>query len=97
MRRDIIDGGEDPENLKLDEREATVVDYGRQLAADPKRVSDDLFARLQTFFSPTQIVELTMFGALMVVSNIFNSALEVDIDESLDPYHLHPEQVPAQL
>lgn len=91
-RRSIIDGGEDPEDLVLDERERAVVDFGRQLAADANGVSDELFARLEAHFTPKQIVDLTTFGALMIVNNIFNSALQIDLDDYLEPYRLQPEQ-----
>jgi alkylhydroperoxidase family enzyme len=91
MRRAIIAGGEDPEHLTLTAREQAVVDFGRQLARDPNRVPDDLYARLATTFSPAEIVDLTVFGALMIVNNIFNSALQVDVDAVLDAYRIQPE------
>jgi hypothetical protein len=31
-------------------------------------------------------VALTAFGAMMVATNVFNNALEVDLDEYLKPY-----------
>ena len=67
-------------------------DFGHQLAKDANRVSDALYARLAAEFSPPQIVELTTFGALMIVNNVFNSALRIDVDEVLDPYRIDPEQ-----
>ena len=91
MRRAIIQRGEDPAHLELSERDQAVVDFGRQLAADPNRVSDKLYTRLAAYFTQPQIVELTVFGALMIVNNIFNSALQVDVDESLGAYRLQPE------
>jgi alkylhydroperoxidase family enzyme len=91
MRRAIIQRGEDPAHLELDEREQAVVDFGRQLAADPNRVSDKLYARLAAHFTEPQIVELTVFGAMMIVNNIFNSALQVDVDESLGAFRIQPE------
>jgi alkylhydroperoxidase family enzyme len=86
FRRLLIESGEDPAGLKLDDWERTVVDYGRQLAADPNRVPDALFARLTERLSPEQIVALTAFGGLMVATNLFNSALKVDLDEYLLPF-----------
>ena len=91
MRRAIVDGGENPEHLELDGQDRIVVAFGRQLAADPNRISDELFAELQGFLTPTQIVELTVFGALMIVNNVFNSALQVDLDEVLNSYQIQPE------
>lgn len=92
MHREIIKWGEDPFNLTLTEREQAVVELGRQIAADANGVSDGLYARLAQHFTPAQIVELTVFGALMIVNNVFNSALQVDLDASLDDYRIQPEQ-----
>jgi alkylhydroperoxidase family enzyme len=86
FRRILIDAGEDPENLQLDEREQVVVAYGRQLARDPNGVSDELYGRLASNFTPEQIVALTAFGGLMVATNLFNNALRVDLDEYLHAY-----------
>ncbi len=86
FRRLLIDSGEDPEALRLDGWEQTVVDYGRQLGAEPNGVSDELYSRLAARLEPDQIVALTAFGGLMVATNLFNSALRVDLDEYLQPY-----------
>jgi alkylhydroperoxidase family enzyme len=86
FRRILIDGGEDPDRLELDERAHAVVDYGRQLVKDPNQVSDDLYTRLARYFQPPEIVALTAFGGLMIATNVFNNALRVDLDEYLQPY-----------
>jgi alkylhydroperoxidase family enzyme len=86
FRRLLIDQGDDPENLRLDERERLIVEFGRQLARDPHGVGDALFARLQAAFNSDQIVTLTAFGGLMVATNLFNNALRVDLDEYLWNY-----------
>ena len=80
-----------PQDLKLDERDQVVIAFGRQLADNANRVTDTLFKKLEEFLKPEQIVELTVFGALMIVNNVFNSALQVDLDESLDAYQIQPE------
>jgi alkylhydroperoxidase family enzyme len=87
FRRLLIESGEDPDALRLDDWEQTIVDYGRQLAVDPHGVSDELFARLAGRLRPDQIVTLTAFGGLMVATNLFNNALRVDLDDYLQPYH----------
>jgi alkylhydroperoxidase family enzyme len=92
MHREIVKWGEDPYNLKLDEREHAVVNFGRQLAKNANGVSDSLYALLAKYFTPVQIVDLTVFGALMIVNNIFNSALQIDLDTSLDDYRIQPEK-----
>lgn len=93
MRREIANGGENPDHIELNDREEAVVAFGRQLAADPNRVSDDLFQRLKLYFTPSELVDLTVFGTLMIVNNVFNSALEVDVDQSLASHRFDPETV----
>jgi alkylhydroperoxidase family enzyme len=86
FRRILIESGEDPAKLVLDDREQTLVDFGRQLVTDSNAVSDELFARLAAFLSPKQIVVLTAFGGIMIGTNVFNNALRVDLDEYLWPF-----------
>jgi alkylhydroperoxidase family enzyme len=86
FRRWLMESGEDPDRLELDEREHAVVAFGRQLARDANNVSDELFARLRAFFRPDQIVTLTAFGGMMIATNVFNNALRVDLDEYLYPF-----------
>ena len=91
MRREIVRWGEDPDHLVLDERTQTLTGFGRQLALDANGVSDALYGRLKSQFTDVQIVDLTSFGALMIVNNLINSALKVEPDESLGPYRVSPE------
>jgi alkylhydroperoxidase family enzyme len=92
FRRLLIETGEHPEDLHLDDRERSVVEYGQALARDPNSVSDDLFARLAGFLTPAQIVVLTAFGGLMIATNVFNNALRVDLDDYLKPFRKMTEQ-----
>ncbi|NWJ46564.1 MAG: hypothetical protein HXX08_11850 [Chloroflexi bacterium] len=86
FRRVLINAGENPDDLKLDEREGVLVEFGRQLAADSNQISDELFAKLEQYFTPKQIVELTAFGVLMLATNVFNNTLKVELDDYLEPY-----------
>jgi alkylhydroperoxidase family enzyme len=95
FRRILIESGEDPETLMLDEREQAVVDYGIQLARDSNAVSDPLYRRLAAFLSPAQLVDLTAFGALMIATNVVNNALRVDLDTYLEPFRLLPADAQA--
>lgn len=95
FRQIITESGEDPDRFKLDEREEAVVEFGRRLAKPFARVPNELFARLAATFSDEQIVALTAFGALMVATNVFNNALDVDLDGYLDPYR-KDEAAPAK-
>jgi alkylhydroperoxidase family enzyme len=86
FRRWLIEAGENPDAPALNERERTLIEFGRQLARDANRVSDELFARLRSFLEPAQLVTVTAFGGLMIATNVFNNALRVDLDEYLFPY-----------
>jgi alkylhydroperoxidase family enzyme len=86
MRRILIDAGDDPDTFSLNEREQLVVDFGRALAKQNAFVPDEIYERLAKAFTQEQIVALTAFGALMLATNVFNNALEVDLDEYLYEY-----------
>jgi alkylhydroperoxidase family enzyme len=86
FRRMLIETGENPERLRLDEKESAVLEFGRCLAVSPFNVPDEVYGRMQAYFEPTQIVALTAFGALMVATNVFNNALDVELDEYLERY-----------
>ena len=86
MRRILIDWGEKPDELILDEKGEAVVAFGRAIVPQGNRVPDDLYAKLARFLNPEQIVALTAFGALMVATNIINNVLQVELDEYLYAY-----------
>jgi alkylhydroperoxidase family enzyme len=86
FRRLLIESGEDPDALVLDDRDRAVVAFGRQLGKDAHGVSEAMYADLARLFTPEQIVALTAFGAIMLATNVFNNALRVDLDGYLEPY-----------
>jgi alkylhydroperoxidase family enzyme len=86
FRRMLIQTGENPDRLKLDDRETAVIEFARALAVSPFKVTDPVYQQLERYFTPAQIVALTAFGALMVATNVVNNALEVELDEYLQPY-----------
>ena len=86
FRRLLVQSGEDPDRLALDEWESAVVAFGRGLAVTPHAVPDPVYAPLAARLTSEQIVALTAFGALMVATNVFNNALGVPLDEYLEPY-----------
>ena len=90
VRRLLIDGGEDPDALALDELDELIVDLGRLLATDPGAVEPQLRARLDAHFDAAEIVLLTAFGAIMVATNVVNDALGVPLDGYLAPYRGAP-------
>jgi alkylhydroperoxidase family enzyme len=86
FRRLLIDGGEDPDRLRLDEREAAVIAYGVALARDSRRVENAVFDRVAGFLTREQMVALTAFGAMMIATNLVVNALEIELDEYLYAY-----------
>lgn len=86
FRRLLIESGENPDQARMDEREQAVVAFGRQLVTDANCVPDGLYAALARHFTPARIVALTAFGALMIATNVFNNALQVELDEYLKAY-----------
>jgi alkylhydroperoxidase family enzyme len=86
FRRLLIDAGEDPAALELDEFDELIAEFGRRVGRDPHSVDDALHARLAERLSEPEIVTLTAFAALMVATNVFNDALGVELDGYLDRY-----------
>ena len=86
FRRHLIDSGVTPEQMVLDEREEALAAFGRRLVLDSKGISDEVMNRLTAFLTPEQVVTLTAFGAMMVATNIFINALDVELDEYLFSY-----------
>jgi alkylhydroperoxidase family enzyme len=86
FRRILVESGEDPDRLELDEREAAVVAFGRAMAVTPHRVPDTAYERAAAYFSDEQMVALAAFGALMVATNVFNNAIGVPLDDYLQPF-----------
>ncbi|HRE26314.1 MAG TPA: hypothetical protein PK954_06750, partial [Anaerolineales bacterium] len=83
MRRVLINWGEDPSSLALDERGEALVDFGRAIARQGNRIPSDLYLKLENWFTAEQIVALTGFASLMIATNVVNNALEIDLDEYL--------------
>jgi alkylhydroperoxidase family enzyme len=83
MRRLLIQRGEDPNALKLDEKGNLLVEFGRTVVQQGNRVPEDLYKKLAAHFTPEQMVALTAFAGIMVATNMVNNVLEVDLDEYL--------------
>ena len=86
FRRLLIEAGDQPDGPRLDEREAAVVAYGAAMARDHRRVPDEDYRRVAAFLTPAEIVALTAFGGMMIATNVFVNALEIDLDEYLLDY-----------
>jgi alkylhydroperoxidase family enzyme len=65
------------ESDRFDDRERTALAYADGMTITGREVDDALFARLATFFSPDEIIELTATIAWENSSSKFNRALRV--------------------
>ncbi|WP_256758892.1 carboxymuconolactone decarboxylase family protein [Cohnella sp. WQ 127256] len=83
FRKALTDRGEDADELILDDEEQALEQYGRQLSRSPNEVPNALFTHLGLYYSPAQIVALTAFAGQMIATNVFNSALHIELDEYL--------------
>lgn len=63
------------------EKEGAVIEYARQVTKDAERVSDEVFKRLVSYFTESQIVNLTLVIGLMNFFNRFNGALGVELEK----------------
>ena len=86
FRRHLIERGDDPDNLALDDEDELMIEFGRQFADDPHLIDDELYGRLNARYDDRQIVLLMAFSALMVATNAFNDALQVPLDAVLEGY-----------
>lgn len=62
-------------------KEKTVIEYARQVSQAAENVSDELFKRLKSSFSDSEIVNLTLIIGLMNVFNRFNGAISVELEK----------------
>jgi hypothetical protein len=86
FRRYLIDAGEDPNHLTLNEREQLLVDYGRHFATNANAIPEDIYQRLAANYNETELLQLTAFAGIMVATNLLNNALQIPLDEVLYKY-----------
>lgn len=63
------------------DKEKTVIEYARQVTKDAEGVPEDLFKRLNSYFTESEIVNLTLIIGMMNVFNRFNGALGVELEK----------------
>lgn len=86
FRRILAEAGEDPDRLRLDERDTALVEFGLALGRGNSHVPDAVYERVARHLAPAEIVALTAFGAMMIATNVVNNALRVDLDDYLAAY-----------
>lgn len=86
FRKIIIEHGEKPEELVLTADEQTLLDFGSVMANNKGEVPADIYAQIAAKYTEAEIITLIGFAGQMIATNVFNNALEVQIDEYLGPY-----------
>ena len=71
-------GIEDFEHFAFTPEEELMIEYGRAIAKDPKRIPDKLFERLRAAFDEETLVVMTTMAVFMIANNVFNDALQVE-------------------
>ena len=82
MSQETIDQMESPEQrAAFSSREQAALQLAEQVTLDARRVSDELWNELCTFFEPAEIMELVAVCGLWNFFNRFNDALQVEITQ----------------
>ena len=86
FRRILIENGEDPDALKLSEKEETIWNFARAMAKDFHNIPAELYDELDSYYSEEQMIQLIAFAGQMYATNVFVTTAKVDLDEILINY-----------
>ncbi|WP_262300311.1 carboxymuconolactone decarboxylase family protein [Microvirga sesbaniae] len=86
FRRLLKEAGIEPRDFNPTEIEAILLKVGQAIGERRGKLSDDIWQELRRHFDETGVVTLIGFAGTMVATNIFNSVLEVDLDDYLEPF-----------
>ena len=70
-------GIEDFEGFAFTPEEELMIEYGRAIVKNPKRIPEELFERLRAAFDEETLVVMTTMAVFMIANNVFNDALQV--------------------
>ncbi|WP_051516468.1 hypothetical protein [Herbaspirillum sp. RV1423] len=86
FRKALAAEGISPKDFNPTEEEQLLIDLGSRIGGRARQLDEAIWARLKQRYDDAAIVNLIGFGGTMVATNIFNSILEVDVDDYLqDP------------
>jgi hypothetical protein len=86
FRKTIIENGEDPDKLLLNDYEKTLIDFGSAIAEHKGCIANHVYNSLEQYHNSEEMVLLVAFAAQMIATNIFNNVIETDIDSYLTPF-----------
>lgn len=91
FRRLLKEEGIEPRDFTPTAVEAVLLKVGQAIGERRGKLSDSVWQELRQHFDDAGIVTLIGFAGTMVATNIFNTVLEVDLDEYLEPFVVEPE------
>ena len=86
FRKILIDAGEDPANLTLNETEQLLLDFGLQITKNPHTIDKAIYEKLRERYNDRQLVQLIAFAGIMYATNLFNTVAKVPLDDVLYSY-----------
>lgn len=86
FRKAIIEAGEDPEDPGLTQPEKAILDLGKSITRYHGNIADHVFNAVSAYYSKAAMVILVAFAGQMIAINVFNNAVETDIDGYLVNY-----------
>ena len=82
----LVDAGEDPKNLQLNETEQLLLDFGVQITKHPHSIDKEIYEKLRANYTDQQLVQLIAFAGIMYATNLFNTVAKVPLDDVLYSY-----------
>ncbi len=86
FRKILVDRGENPDALELNETEQLLLDFGVQITRNPHSIDPALYEKLRAQYSDRVLVQLIAFAGIMYATNLFNTVAKVPLDEVLYSY-----------
>lgn len=86
FRKIIIDSGDRPENLQLNDMENQILSFGSSIGKNKGHISDEVYQPIEARYSKQELVVLIAFAGQMVATNVFNNVIETTIDDYLTAY-----------
>jgi len=83
MRRALIQRGDDPDALALDDTETLLVRVGTAIAHKPESIAAADWQALQALYPARTLVDLIAFAGQMIATNVFTDAVQTTPDAEL--------------
>lgn len=83
FRRLLIQSGEKPEELSLNDHERKLMNFGSAIASHKGCINDYVYGDLAKYHNREELVMLIAFAGQMIATNIFSNVTETDLDDCL--------------